>query len=178
MYHLTLQDVTTYEDCPIQCLSSPSTGLKEIDEESTRYIMLSTLLRKRPEILFYHSLVPPLEVDRSSIRPQPHFEIETETVLRASGEKDIPTRILEVTNKLIEVEETFKVLDKKKVEDFLRNIEKNIPFEQLEILSDDEILARVKKALGVELMCGLLNDLSEEQIMTFESTIKRRGLFK
>lgn len=174
MYQLTMQDVT-YRDYPIQYFFSPSTGIKEIDIDIWDSV-LSNWVRERPKRPFYHSLLSFLKIDWSSVWPD--FEIENETVLRVPGKKDISTRILEITNKLIEVEETFKGLDKKKVENFLRSIKRNIPFEQLEILSDEELLTRVKKALGIELMCGLLNDLSEEQIMTFESAIKRRGLFK
>jgi hypothetical protein len=175
MYKQTLQNVT-YPDYPIQYPSSPSTGMEEIDADIWDSLLSIWIREKRLKKSFYHSLIPLLKIDWSSVLPD--FEIRNETVLRIPEKKDISTRILEVTNKLMEVEETFKELDKKKVENFLRIIERNIPFEQLEILSDEELLTRVKKALGIELMCGLLNDLSEEQIMTFESTIKRRDLFK
>jgi len=183
MYKQTLQGVT-YPEYPIQCLSCSSTGMEEIDEDMSIRIWEKGL--KKPS---YHSLTSLLKIDWSFVRPdiffgnfkniiQPIFEIENETALIAPEKKDISARILEVTNKLIEEEETFKVLDKKKIENFLQSIERNIPLEQLEILSDEELLTRIKKALGIELMCGLLNDLSEKQIMTFESTIKRRDLFK
>jgi len=120
---------------------------------------------------------PPLyEVDTSSINP-PHFEIRMETVLGLPKKKDILTHITQIVNKLME-EETFRELDKEKVEDFKRIIENNIPLEQFEILSDEELLKRFRKALGIELMCGLLKDLNEEQIKIFESAIKRRDLFK
>jgi len=175
MYKQTLQEVT-YPDYPIQYPSSPSTGMEEIDADIRDSLLSIWNREKRLKNPFYHSLIPLLKIDWSSV--QPDFEIENETVLGVPGGKDIPTRILEVTNKLTEVEETFKGLDKRKVASLLRNIERNIPFEQLEILSDEEFLTRVKKALGIELMCGLLNDLNEEQIMTFESTIKRRDLFR
>jgi len=174
MHQLTMQDVT-YQDYPIQYFSSPSTGIDEIDE----YIwdsVLSNWIRERPKRQFCHSLMPLLETDLSSIRP--HFEIKNEIAPRVPERENIFAFISEITNKLIEEEKTFKGLDKKKIENFLRTIKKSIPSKQLETLSDEELVTRVKKALEIELMCGLLNDLNEKQIMNFESAIKRRDLFE
>jgi len=78
MYQLTMQDIA-YRDYPIQYFSTSSTGIDEIDIMDVRDNLLSTWMRKRPKKLFYHSLIPLLEIDLSSIRP--HFEIKNETSL-------------------------------------------------------------------------------------------------
>lgn len=83
-------------------------------------------------------------------------------------------RISKVVNKLVEEDEFFKGLDKKKIDHFLQFIKDNIPSYQLDVLSDENFFIRIKKALAIELICGLLNDLSEEQIKTFKSTVENK----
>jgi len=78
MYQLTMQDIA-YQDYPIQYFSSSSAALEEINIMDVRDNLLSIWMRKRPKELFYHSLIPLLEIDLSSIRP--HFEIKNETSL-------------------------------------------------------------------------------------------------
>ena len=163
MDNQTLQGFTNL-DYLIQSSSNLNIGMKETDIDILKSSVFSGI-PKRPKKQYYYD------------KPLP-FEIREKIILGTSEKKDIFTRITEIINKLIEEDETFKGLDKKKVEDFLQIIEKNIPSEQLEILSDKELFERVKNALEIELMCGLLSDLTDEQIIAFESAIKRRNLFK
>lgn len=83
-------------------------------------------------------------------------------------------RISKVVNKLVEEDEFFKGLDKQKIDHFLQFIKDNIPSYQLEVLSDENFFIRIKKALAIELICCLLNDLSEEQIKTFKSIVENK----
>jgi len=93
MYQLTMQDIA-YRDYPIQYFSTSSTGIEEIDIMDIRDNLLSTWMRKRPKKLFYHSLIPLLEIDLSSIWP--HFEIKNETsLIEGMLEMAVPEDMLE-----------------------------------------------------------------------------------
>jgi len=93
MYQLTMQDIA-YQDYPIQYFSSSSAGIEEIDIMDIRDSLLSTWMRKRPKELFYHSLIPLLEIDFSSIRPR--FEIKNETsLIEGILEMAVPEDMLE-----------------------------------------------------------------------------------
>lgn len=84
MYKQTLQDVT-YPDYPIQNLSSPSTGMEEIDILDIWESLLSSLIWNKSKKQFYSICPLYLSVDPSSIK-QPHFEI-----------KDVTSRVEELT---------------------------------------------------------------------------------
>lgn len=163
MYEQILEDVL-YPDYSNSYLKNTGSGISEKNTD----IKTGKIKNYCHSPLLY-------EVDTSSINP--HFEIRTETVLRPPEKKNLFVRITQIVDKFME-EETFKELDKEKVRNFKQIIKNNIPLEQFEILSDEELLKRFRKALGIELMCGLLKDLNEEQIKIFESAIKRRDLFK
>jgi hypothetical protein len=85
MYQLTSQHIT-YRDYPIQYISSPSTGAKEIDIMDELDSLVSVLLRNRP-IKFYPNLLSLFEIDWSSVRP--HFEIKNETFLKHTIAEEI-----------------------------------------------------------------------------------------
>jgi hypothetical protein len=165
MYDSTLQNVASSE-CSVPVTFIQSKGRDTL-------VALEDLLSR--EYITFSS--PISEVDPSSIE-KPYIETKTETVIKTLPKKDFYTRIADIANKLLRNEEPFKRLDRVQMENFLKFVEGNISPEQIDIISDEELLSRVEKALGIELMCGLLNDLKEEQIASFESSIKRRDLFK
>jgi len=92
MYQPTMQDVTN-RNYSIQYFYSPSTGIEEIDIDIWDSV-LSNWVRERPKRPIYHSLIPLLEIDLSSIWP--HFEIKSETsLIEEILEKPIPEDMLE-----------------------------------------------------------------------------------
>jgi len=76
MYQPTLQEVT-YKDYQIQYFSSPSTSVEQIDILDALDNMLYILTQKPFKKPFYHTLIPLLRIDWSSISPD--FEIKNET---------------------------------------------------------------------------------------------------
>jgi len=93
MYLLIMQD-TAYSNYPFQHFSISSLYEEKIDIMNLRDSLLSTWMRKLPKELFYHNLIPMLEIDLSSIRP--HFEIKNETsLIEGILEMAVPEDMLE-----------------------------------------------------------------------------------
>jgi len=52
-----------------------------------------------------------------------------------------------------------------------------LPLEQISI-PEEELTRRIRKIMALEVMSGLLDDLTPEQLEAFETSVKRRPLFK
>ena len=85
-------------------------------------------------------------------------------------------RVSKIIDELIEADGVLKDIDKAVlVESLSPLIEKYR--EGLVSLSDDELTQRIEKILLVEVMSGMLSDLTPEQIEAFDDAVKRRALF-
>lgn len=131
MYQLTLRDVT-YRGYPIQHPSAVSSGVEEIDINDIWDSLLSVWIQEKwfRKPFLYHSLMPLLEIDWSSVRP--HFEIKNETSLieEAVG-KTISGHISEedIVMEMLEHDFIVRVPPKKRytVELEVKNIRKGEP---------------------------------------------------
>jgi len=45
-------------------------------------------------------------------------------------------------------------------------------------ISKDELTKRIEKIMAMEVMYGMLDDLTPEQIKDFDTAVKRRSFFK
>ena len=80
-------------------------------------------------------------------------------------------------DKLISKEDIFKRIDKKKLLKSLSAMLDKLPLEQISI-PEEELTKRIRKIMALEAMSELLDDLTPEQLEAFETSVKRRPLFK
>ncbi|HDH86963.1 MAG TPA: hypothetical protein ENF36_02820 [Desulfobacteraceae bacterium] len=80
-------------------------------------------------------------------------------------------------DKLISEEDIFKRIDKNKLLKSLSAMLGKLPLEQISI-PEEELTRRIRKIMALEVMSGLLDDLTPEQLEAFETSVKRRPLFK
>ena len=124
MYAQTVQD-TTCLDYPIQYITSPSTGIEEIDKSALQEILISSLMKVKGSLVkqLYRNLSYLLEVDLSSIKP--YFKIKNESSLVSEMfEKIIPEQELEidVVVRIPPIRERFVRVKVKTVEKAMPNI--------------------------------------------------------
>ncbi|MGQ9628521.1 MAG: CopG family antitoxin [Anaerolineae bacterium] len=98
-------------------------------------------------------------------------------ITRLAPEAEEMVRLLKIINKLIEEKEVFKKINKAKMIEFLSNMVENLSFEQLTSVTDDELTNRIEKIMLIEASSGILNELSQAQMESFEEAIKRREFF-
>jgi hypothetical protein len=91
---------------------------------------------------------------------------------RVEGE-DIISRISKVIDKVISEDEAFKEIDGTKI---LKELSGMIGEINLHQASDDELYSRIKKILALQLVFGILGNLTDKQIETFDEAVKRRNL--
>lgn len=86
--------------------------------------------------------------------------------------KPLDRRISVIVDKLIEREEVFRGIDKAKLMESLWRTIGRLPKGQLESISDKELARRLEGVMSVEVMSGLLKDLSPEQIEAFDEALQ------
>lgn len=91
--------------------------------------------------------------------------------------KPLDRRISAIVDRLIEHEEVFREIDKDKLMESLSRTIGRLPKGQLESISDKELARRLEGVMSIEVMSGLLKDLSPEQIEAFDEAVKRREFF-
>lgn len=146
--------------------------------------------KKRRQYLLVLSL---LEIDHSSVMS--YFGTTSETFLirktveedtsvdihvaeRITGEKDsVLTRLSRILDELIEGDEIFKEIDKTEIMGSLSVLVEKSP-QNLKFITDDELTQRIEKIILIEVMSGILNDLSPAEMESFEAATKRREFFK
>jgi hypothetical protein len=88
--------------------------------------------------------------------------------------EDIISRISKVIDKVISEDEAFKEIDRTKL---LKELSGMIGEINLHQVSDDELYIRIKKILVLQLIFGILENLTEKQIKAFDGAVKRRSVF-
>jgi len=78
-------------------------------------------------------------------------------------------RISIIINKLQSEEEIFKDIDKNKILKIINESSLN-----LDNISENELVKRIRGILAIEAMSGLLKDLSEDELKEFDENVKRR----
>lgn len=181
LYEMTSQDVKT-EFHPFQDVFVNSSR----EEISVSEILGRSLsFRGKPfEKPFFAipNLLPILQIDYSSSIYQ-FIEFKTETVLaegffRKIEQINIFEMVSSICDKLT-LEEDFlkeRQIDKRKLAVTISQILNEIPSEQLKI-PEDELRERITGIVILELVSGILNELTPEQIKDFDEAVKRRPLF-
>ena len=80
-------------------------------------------------------------------------------------------------DKLIGKDDIFKRIDKNKLLKSLSAMLDRLPVERIAV-PEEELIKRIRKIMVLEAMSGLLDDLTPEQLEAFETSVKRRALFK
>lgn len=93
-----------------------------------------------------------------------------------SGKKDaLISRISAIVDKLIQNDSLFQKLDKAEMIQLLSTlVEENLSTEQLRAIDDDEFTRRIDRVLAIEVMSGLLDALTPEQMEIFEAAVEGR----
>lgn len=93
-----------------------------------------------------------------------------------SGKKDaFISRISAIVDNLIQNDTLFQKLDKAELIQFLSTlVEENLSTKQLSTIDDDELTRRIDKVMAIEVMSGLLDDLTSEQREIFEAAVEGR----
>ena len=86
-------------------------------------------------------------------------------------------RISKMIDKLTEDDGILKEVDRTKMMESLSDLIEKSP-QQLMSVTDDELTGRIEKVMLIEVMSGMLNELSPAQIESFEAAVKRRELFR
>lgn len=85
-------------------------------------------------------------------------------------------RMSKIVDRLIEDDEIFRDIDRSRVMKSLSVLMENPPSDLMSI-SDDKLTHRIRKVMLVEMMSGMLNDLSPAQMKSFDEAVKRRRFF-
>ncbi len=88
------------------------------------------------------------------------------------------SRVSKIVDKLMNDNEIFNKLDKDKFMEFWATLMSEMPSVQLTSISEDELTRRIDKVMAIEAMSGMLNDLTPEQIKSFDAAVKRRKFFR
>lgn len=93
-----------------------------------------------------------------------------------SGEKDgLISRISAIVDKLIQNDTLFQKLDKAKLIQLISTLVKeNLSTEQLRAIDDNELTRKIDRVMAIEVMSGLLDDLTAEQREIFEAAVEGR----
>lgn len=103
-------------------------------------------------------------------------KIINETFLINNTKKNLFNKIKDIVFTLKKEEPMFNKLSNDKINNFLTNIKENY-HDELKNIDDDELYIRIKKALSIELLYGLIDDFIDDELDRFNSSIKRRKLF-
>ncbi len=90
--------------------------------------------------------------------------------------ESITKRIEQIVSILMEERPLFKEeLNYSEMVQHLANLfEKNLPFEEFNSLSDQELKKHCSAILSTELIAGMLDNLTSEQMAIFDESIKRK----
>jgi len=94
----------------------------------------------------------------------------------AANKKATLARISEIVKKAIQEDSQFQQeLDRAEMITMVyTTIEENLSTEQLYAIDDRELARRIKKMLVLELVSGMLEDLSPEQMEIFDAAVEGR----
>ncbi len=140
-------------------------------------------LRFLGEPLFAFNLSEIIKIETLTSRYQP-YEFKTETVFAEGLYKRVRQvqcliKISKMIDKILDEDDEglFEGILKHKLLKTLSEKLMNISFDWDKI-TDDEIFKRIKQILALEVMSGLLKDLTPEELKIFDEAAKRRPLFK
>jgi len=120
-----------------------------------------------------------LSSSRESIEPNIETRSVTPFIIESISESSaIISVISETVSELIREKEIFKEINKDKLINFLSNLVRKFHNDQLKLIISNNLKQKVEKIMLVEIMCGILSDLSPTQIKEFEKATKRRKFFK
>ena len=93
-----------------------------------------------------------------------------------SRKKDVLiSRISAIVDKLIQNDTLFQNLDKAELIQLLSTlVQENLSTKQLRAIDDDELTRRIDRVMAIEVMSGLLDDLTPEQREIFEAAVEGR----
>ncbi len=98
----------------------------------------------------------------------PNIEIES------IKKKQLLLSINKIVNKLINDDNIFNDINKCELLDSIENLLDNSLIDELSLISQDELIERIKKIMMWESLSGMLNDLTEEQQKIFDEATKVR----
>lgn len=80
-----------------------------------------------------------------------------------------------IVDNLIQNDTLFQKLDKAEVIQLLSTlVEENLSTKQLSAIDDDQLTLRIDRVMAIEVMSGLLDDLTLEQKEIFEAAVEGR----
>jgi hypothetical protein len=89
--------------------------------------------------------------------------------------KKVLSRILKIIDTLAE-QDYFKKVDKSSLAERLAALARKHP--EITSLTDDELAQRIEKIMAIEGLVGMLQDLTPEEMKSFDEAVKRRGFFQ
>ncbi len=155
-------------------------GSSTQENEVTMDYLLSNLSTNKLSRKFYHNLQLVFQIDSISstnqipktrddlIKTKEPYRRDIRSVLKSASK---------LIDKLIGEEDIFQRINRDKFSESLFRIMKKIPSEQL-LVSEDELAKRIKKIMFLEVMSGILDELTPKQRDDFETETKRRPFFK
>lgn len=122
-----------------------------------------------------------MKIDHLSSRYQhPEFKTETaftEEVYKKAKQIQRLIRISGIIDKIMCEEEILREMDKHELLKTILEILNKFHIE-LDNISDEDLLERIKRVLILEAMSGILKELKPEDINVFDESVKRRKLFE
>ena len=97
-------------------------------------------------------------------------------IIEAASKNATLARISGIVEKAIQEDSQFQQeLDRGEMTTIVyTTIAENLSAEQLDAIDDREFARRIKKMLVLELVSGMLDDLSREQMENFDAAVERR----
>ncbi|HLB70848.1 MAG: hypothetical protein OIN88_00525 [Candidatus Methanoperedens sp.] len=179
---MNLLEVTSINIENIDTFSHAFTGSSTQQNEMTLDYLFSNLQHDKGSIRLYHDLSSIFQIDSMSsanqiLKARDELVYTKEPYRRQIQSSELLRYTSELIDKLSGEEVLFKNINKKKLFQSLSGIVAELPPEQLSI-SKDELTKRIEKIMAMEVMYGMLDDLTPEQIKDFDTAVKRRSFFK
>jgi len=179
---MTLDEVTSINIENIDPFSHSFTGSSTQKNEMTLDYLFTYLQHDKWSIRLSPDLPLIFQIDSmSSVNQIPKAIDELfytkEPSRRYKQSSELLKSIAELIDKLSREDVIFKNINKRKLFQSLSDMITKLPPEQISI-SRDELTKRIEKIMAMEVMYGMLDDLTPEQIKDFDTEVKRRSFFK
>lgn len=138
--------------------------------------LIESCIHRRPSIRFQtdESSVPgiygTLGVDRETVTTG-------ESHRRTTERGELLKLASSLAEELVSDKNIFKKIDKDRFFKYLSIMIDKLPLEQVSVNRED-LTKRIEKIMALEVMSGILDDLTPEQLETFAAEVKRKPFFK
>lgn len=92
----------------------------------------------------------------------------------SSVKNEVLTRISAIVDNLIQSESIYQQIDKDRLMQSFSEVLDKVPPEEITVLDDERLAKRVRRVMGTELLYGMLDHLTPEEMEVFDAAVEGR----